>query len=181
MMVFSGAGFSISPAPFFQFHLKHYAGFYGVRMLARSDAPWRMARGIEFRSVTVEAFKGKEGPCLDRNQAVIYKGPFKEVGDDDGHRLRRGVREVVCDKTFQIYTRKPYAPHFFAVSPRKEVPLAKAQPFDCHRQTPRHPRETKGSDYRATSRNGRNGDCGCGPSCDMKNKERTDEETRPSR
>ena len=33
----------------------------------------------------VEAFKGKEGPCLERNQAVIYKGPFKEVLDDDDH------------------------------------------------------------------------------------------------
>ena len=33
---------------------------------------------IEFRSVTVQAFKGKQGPCFERNQSVIYLGPFKE-------------------------------------------------------------------------------------------------------
>ena len=40
--------------------------------------------GIEFRSVTIVAYKGKQGPCLERNQAV-YRGPFKKVEDDDGH------------------------------------------------------------------------------------------------
>ncbi len=35
--------------------------------------------GIEFRLVTVEAFKGKQGPCFERNQAVIYRGPFKAI------------------------------------------------------------------------------------------------------
>ena len=31
------------------------------------------------------AYKGKQGPCLERNQALIYRGPFKKVEDDDGH------------------------------------------------------------------------------------------------
>jgi len=38
---------------------------------------------FEFRSVTVQAFKGKQGACFERNQAVIYLGPFKEVLDND--------------------------------------------------------------------------------------------------
>jgi SAM-dependent methyltransferase len=76
------------------------AGFYGIQICARQVRPWRTVLGVEFRSLTVEAFKGKEGACLERNQAVIYRGPFKEVLDDDGHRLRRGVRAAVCDKTF---------------------------------------------------------------------------------
>ncbi len=33
------------------------AGFPTVRILARDDAPWRTVEGIEFRSLTVEAFK----------------------------------------------------------------------------------------------------------------------------
>ncbi|MFP3940678.1 MAG: methyltransferase domain-containing protein, partial [Thermoanaerobaculia bacterium] len=66
------------------------AGFHGVRILELGGEPWRTVEGIEFRSLTVEAFKGKEGPCWERNQAVIYKGPFKEVLDDDGHRMERG-------------------------------------------------------------------------------------------
>jgi SAM-dependent methyltransferase len=37
------------------------AGFYGVEILVRDARPWRTVRGIEFRSVTVRAWKGKEG------------------------------------------------------------------------------------------------------------------------
>ena len=37
------------------------AGFQGIRLLKRDATPWRTVQGIEFRSVTVEAFKGKEG------------------------------------------------------------------------------------------------------------------------
>jgi len=127
------------------------AGFYGVRILDRQREPWRTVEGIEFRSLTVEAFRGKEGPCLERNQAVIYKGPFKEVLDDDGHRLRRGERVAVCDKTFRIYGRAPYTEHFELVAPREEIPLEEAEPFDCARTAPRHPRETKGLEYDATT------------------------------
>lgn len=127
------------------------AGFYGVRLLVRQIEPWRTVEGIEFRSITVEAFKGKEGPCFERKQAVIYKGPFREVLDDDGHRLVRGQRAAVCDKTFRIYTREPYAEHFEVVVPLNDIPLDEAAPFDCTRAVPRHPRETKGLDYDVTT------------------------------
>lgn len=33
------------------------AGFHGIRILERQVDPWRTVRGLEFRSVTVEAFK----------------------------------------------------------------------------------------------------------------------------
>lgn len=41
------------------------AGFYGIEILVRQDEPWQVIDGIEFRSVTVQAFKGKEGPCIE--------------------------------------------------------------------------------------------------------------------
>jgi arsenite methyltransferase len=47
------------------------AGFYGVELLKFDIQPWQTVEGIEFRSVTVQAFKGKQGPCFERNQAVI--------------------------------------------------------------------------------------------------------------
>ena len=47
------------------------AGFYGIKILARQTEPWAIVEGIEFRSITVQAFKGKDGPCLDRKHAVI--------------------------------------------------------------------------------------------------------------
>jgi SAM-dependent methyltransferase len=136
------------------------AGFYGIRVLARQGEPWRTVEGIEFRSLTVEAFKGKEGPCVERLQAVVYRGPFKEVLDDDGHRMERGVRYAVCDKTWQILQREPYREHFDPVPPRLEVPLDQALPFDCSRTARRHPRETKGEEYRVTTE--ASGPC-CGP------------------
>jgi len=37
------------------------AGFKNVRILARDAKPWRVVEGIEFRSVTIEAWKGKAG------------------------------------------------------------------------------------------------------------------------
>lgn len=128
------------------------AGFYGIRILDRAAEPWRTVDGIEFRSITVEACKGKDGPCLDRKQAVIYKGPFREVVDDDGHVLRRGARTAVCEKTFGILTRAPYAQLFEAVHPLVLPSVEDARPFRCAEGALlRHPRETKGEDYSLTT------------------------------
>ena len=127
------------------------AGFHGIRLLKRDAAPWQTVEGIEFRSVTMEAFKGKQGPCFERNQAVIYKGPFKEVLDDDGHRMERGRRYAVCDKTYNLYRKPPYADQFECIEPREAIPLEEAQPFECTRTALRHPRETKGQAYNVTT------------------------------
>jgi SAM-dependent methyltransferase len=135
------------------------AGFYGVTVLERAAEPWRTVGGIEFRSVTVAAYKGKDGACLDQKHAVIYRGPWRQVEDDDGHVLRRGVRTAVCEKTFGIYAREPYRAHVDLVEPRELVPLDQAPPFPCS-ATPRRrdPRETKGADYDATTE-------AAGPTC----------------
>lgn len=141
------------------------AGFYGMEVLARQESPWQTVEGIEFRSVTVRAYRGKEGPCLERNQAVLYRGPWSEVRDDDGHTLVRGVPMAVCEKTFQIYTRPPYERDVFAVEPRVAIPRQEAKLFDCRRATVRTPRETKGEGYSATTEHengGASGTC-CGP------------------
>ncbi|MDX1681265.1 MAG: methyltransferase domain-containing protein, partial [Akkermansiaceae bacterium] len=127
------------------------AGFYGVEILKRDDAPWQTVEGIEFRSVTVQAWKGKQGPCLERNQAVVYKGPFRKVLDDDGHAMERGKRYAVCEKTFKIYQGEPYRDHFAFIEPREPIAPDDAQPFDCSGMRVRHPRETKGQDYKLTT------------------------------
>ncbi len=127
------------------------AGFHGIRIVERQKEPWRTVDGFEFRSLTIEAFTGKQGPCWERNQAVIYRGPFKEVVDDDGHRMVRGERYAVCDKTFHLYQQAPYEGAFDLVEPRVDIPLADAKSFDCSRTVVRHPRETKGLDYDATT------------------------------
>jgi arsenite methyltransferase len=127
-------------------------GFYGIRIEKRDEKPWRTVQGIEFRSVTVTAYKGKEGACWEHNQAVLYKGPWKQVEDDDRHVLKRGVPSAVCDKTFQILAKEPYRDHVILIPPRKEIARAKAKPFDCARTPERDPRETKGHRYRQTEK-----------------------------
>ncbi len=128
------------------------AGFYGIELLTRDAKPWRTVEGIEFRSVTVRAFKGKEGPCFDHHQAVIYRGPFSEVRDDDGHRLVRGERVAVCAKTFGLYAQAPYRSHFELVEPLVPVAPETAKPFPCGADMlVRHPKQTKGEEYALTS------------------------------
>ena len=126
------------------------AGFHGIQLAKYDEKPWQTVRGIQFRSATVTASKGKEGPCLERYQAVVYKGPWKEVRDDDGHVLRRGQRMAVCDKTYHLLTRAPYASDILPVPPLRNVPLRKARVFACNGAAVRDPRETKGKRYRKT-------------------------------
>ncbi len=128
------------------------AGFHGIEIVERPEAPWRTIAGIEFRSMTVRAFKGKQGPCFERNQAVVYRGPWRQVVDDDGHRLLRGQRMAVCDKTYRLLTNPtgPYAGQVIGIEPREAIPSDEAKPFDCAASALRHPRQTKGLDYDAT-------------------------------
>ena len=140
------------------------AGFYGIQVLKRDETPWQTIEGIEFRAVTVEAFKGKEGPCLERHQAVIYKGPWRSVTDDDGHTLFRGQRMAVCDKTFHIYSSEPYRGTIEPLEPYEDTPLSEAAPFNCRKDAVQHPKETKGTEYNVTETTdapycGPDGDC----------------------
>lgn len=119
--------------------------------MSKCAEPWQTVEGIEFRSVTVQAWKGKQGPCFERNQAVIYKGPFLKVLNDDGHAMERGKRYAVGDKTFQLYQKAPYREFFEFIEPRKSVPAGEGVPFDCSTTRLRHLKETKGHGYQATT------------------------------
>ncbi len=128
------------------------AGFYGIQILERQEKPWRTVEGIEFRSLTVGAYKGKQGECWEHKQAVIYKGPFRQVVDDDGHVLRRGVRVAVCEKTFNIYSKAPYRDSFSLVPPLVPVSQGEAKLSPCTSgMLQRNPRETKGEEYSLTT------------------------------
>ena len=120
------------------------AGFYGIEIANWSADPWQVIEGIEFRSMTVLAMKGDNGPCLERHQAVIYRGPFDSVKDDDGHSYHRGKRMAVCDRTFQHLKRSAFAEHFVFLEPEEPVPLEDASYFDCNRDAVRNPGVTKG-------------------------------------
>jgi ubiquinone/menaquinone biosynthesis C-methylase UbiE len=140
------------------------AGFYGMEIITRQNEAWATVEGIEFRSMTVRAFKRKEGPRLDQHQAVIYNGPWKSVTDDDGHVLRRGERMSVCGKTFEIYIHSPYLEQITALPPVQEIPKTGAAPFDDDTSRLHDIRTTKGQSSKMTAlptgdRCGPQGDC----------------------
>ena len=110
------------------------AGFYGVEIVKRDPKPWQVVEGIEFRAMTVVAYKGKEGPCLDGKHAVVYPGPWSEVRDDDGHVFRRGVREAVCEKTYNLLCKAPYRDQIVGLPPHQEIPAAEQQIMSCDPQ-----------------------------------------------
>lgn len=77
------------------------AGFVSVRILNFEREPWKVIDGIAFRSITIEAYKGERGTCVNQGQAVIYIGPFRRVEDNEGHVFEVGKRVSVCDITFR--------------------------------------------------------------------------------
>lgn len=119
------------------------AGFHGVTIDKFEMEPWQIVEGIEYRSATYLAYKGKQGECLEKNQAVIYNGPWRNIQDDDGHVFRRGERSAVCEKTFNLLQKEPYAGQFTYIEPSMEITDRIEWPTsDCGVRR-RDPQETK--------------------------------------
>jgi len=122
-------------------------GFHGVQLVKRDPQPWQTVDGIEFRAVTVLAYKGKEGPCREGQHAILYPGPWSEVHDDDGHVYRRGERSAVCSKTYRLLSQQPYLDQVIPLPPYREIPDTEQGDFPCDRAFTRHPRETKNGEF----------------------------------
>lgn len=135
------------------------AGFHGIAIDRWEEEPFAVVEGIEFRSITLTAWKGKQGPCLEAKEAVIYAGPWRQVEDDDGHVLRRGERTAVCAKTFSLLTSEPYSEELIPLPPRVPLPEAERDEFDCSRSQRRDPRESKGASYKASRKPEAGGCC----------------------
>jgi len=133
------------------------AGFRGIAIDKWETEPFAVVEGIEFRSVTITAHKADAGPSRDANQALIYRGPWKAVEDEEGNRFVRGERTAVSAQYFQALGGTPYADEFVPIRPRDSVPEAEQPRFQG--VGPRGPRETKGSGYRATRKPGQQGCC----------------------
>ncbi len=123
------------------------AGFHGVVIhWAGSDGPPALDRigDAEVRMVAFEAYKGKQGPCFELGQAVVYRGPWREVTDDDGHVYPRGERVAVCAKTYALLMRGSYGGAFIGLRSVNEPALKDAVLFDCLTPATRDPKVTKG-------------------------------------
>lgn len=143
------------------------AGFHGIRLhwpAVEDPAALDRIGQVDIRMCLIEAFKGKQGPCFELGQAVVYNGPWREVHDDDGHVYRRGERVAVCAKTYDLLMREPYTGCFTGLRAVNEPPLSDAALFDCNTPALRDPRTTKGlSPFTGERVDG--GACGPGSGC----------------
>ena len=68
------------------------------------------------------AVKGSSEPCIDKGHAVIYRGPFAEVRDDENHVYPRGERMAVSERTYRFLMQGPLRQVFIGIEPGNEVP-----------------------------------------------------------
>ena len=110
------------------------ACFHGVELLERQAEPWAVVEGVEFRSVTVRAFRPVE-PDGAVQHDVVYRGPWAAVIDEAGRQLRRGVRTTVDASAARAYVREPYGDQVMVLNPARERSAA----VDCGDRDPSQP------------------------------------------
>ncbi|MBT2295595.1 hypothetical protein [Pseudomonas fluorescens] len=120
-------------------------GFHGITYHQLSELPLQITEGVELKPFLIEAYKGKSGPCFEQGHALLYRGPWLQVCDDDGHVYRRGVRTAVCAKTYNLLLRAPYHGQFVGIPCYNAPPLERALLFDCNTPAIRDPAVTKGA------------------------------------
>lgn len=100
-------------------------GFQAISYDKWTNEPWRVIENIEFRSVTLTAVKPQEKQYIDKGHAVIYRGPYACINDDDGNEFPRGERMAVTERTFEFCTKGPYREDFIGIIPAEEKEAVK--------------------------------------------------------
>ena len=85
------------------------AGLGKVEILSRQSEPWQVVEGIEFRSMTLRAWKplGIKDET-GSGESAIYRGPWQKVVDDHGNALVRGERVEITRGQMREYEHPPY-------------------------------------------------------------------------
>jgi len=127
------------------------AGFVAVAYDKWESEPWQVVEDIEFRSVTITAIKPKDEPCLDVGHAVIYRGPYSEVYDDEGHVYPRGQRIATCARSYDLLTQGVYRDDFIGIPPKTLKPAVN---WCAPAGTLRPASETKGAKHTGSESDG---------------------------
>ncbi len=138
-------------------------GYHGMRYLWRDDLPASVLNGIEFRTFIIEAYNGKPSNHRDAGQAVIYRGPWKQVIDDEGICYSRGDRTAVSTRTYETLQQAPYREEVFGIPCYVEIPTEHMPPFDVRTPQLRDPQITKGT--QSLFDTGENTRCDVGSGC----------------
>jgi hypothetical protein len=89
------------------------AGFVGLCLEKFGAAPCFQQDGIGMREQLLSARKPVATPGQSVGQVlVLYKGPFRQVADEQGQVYRRGERVTVSAATGQQLRSGPHAEHF---------------------------------------------------------------------
>ncbi len=110
------------------------AGFHNLKIDSWPKKPWKVLERVEFRSVTLVATKQTLQPCLNLGHSVIYRGPFAEIRDDEGHVFPRGEKVTVCEQTYNSLVTGALAHDFISFSPMSSENSARnslATPDGC--------------------------------------------------
>ncbi|MBE0470563.1 MAG: methyltransferase domain-containing protein [Methyloprofundus sp.] len=133
------------------------AGFVAVAYDKWASEPWQVVEDIEFRSVTITAIKPKEEMAQDRGHAVIYRGPYSEVYDDDGYAYFKGIRMAVSDKMYALLTSGAYGEDFIGIEPAEDFATC---PWNAEPGSLRSTDQTKGSSHKKDPIHISDGCCG---------------------
>lgn len=96
---------AITEAEFFNITRK--IGFYGLEIVNRYL--YKEVDGFTFYSITARGHKFKKSKeCVYTGQYAIYKGPFSNVSDDDGHTYPVGTPIEICIDTAWKLSNPPY-------------------------------------------------------------------------
>lgn len=122
------------------------AGFISVAYDKWDAEPWQVVEGFEFRSATVVAQKPLHDEIneeTDAGHAVIYKGPFSVILDDQGKEFHRGERVAVSEQRFAEITQGELADNFISIAGTE----CGSKIFDLPEGTLRSPIESKGAQH----------------------------------
>ena len=87
-------------------------GFMAAHYDKWDAQPWQTVNDIEFRSVTLTAFKPEQTDANGGGCDVIYRGPFAAVTDDTGKSYQRGQRTAVSIATAAMLANPAYGGAF---------------------------------------------------------------------
>lgn len=127
------------------------AGFVAVAYDKWESEPWQVVEGLEFRSVTITAIKPEQDLAQDKGHAVIYRGPYAEVYDDEGYVYFKGMRMAVSDKMYELLTSEAYGDDFIGIAPAKEL---EASEWSFEPGSLRSAEQTKGSAHKDNANEG---------------------------
>jgi catechol 2,3-dioxygenase-like lactoylglutathione lyase family enzyme len=90
------------------------AGFVGLHLTRFGASPCFQIEDVQMREMMLTA--AKAGGAPERSAVVLYKGPLREVTDDEGNVYRRGKRVHVSALTRDLLRRGPAAGLFVFLS-----------------------------------------------------------------